>query len=335
MIFITCFIHLMYWEGVSSGIFENKWVSVILIEMPIIFYIAGASYSLSVKKPYLEYVWSRIKRVAFPYWKYALFCLPIVLAFYWEQGRTFSLNDLLLYFFFTPLSVPRIFSHIWFILPYLCIGLCLPPLVGCIRRYGIPFVFFGAVLVLLQLFRSYYSELLQTVIVYMFFTIWGLYYKKELGWQNVLCIFVAMGYLIYAFAIEKVPFDMQANKFPPDLLFASYGMAVLGIGGIYMKKGLISFYNKFAVVRHYIDIYSKEGYEIYLIHPFTTLLLAGFKWILGLNQIIAKHWYLQVIYVIVGFLFLLCVNVYVLRAYNYIWSLVNRTFKAVFPSLPS
>lgn len=36
--------------------------------------------------------------------------------------------------------------------------------------------------------------------------------------------------------VERVPFDLQANKFPPNLLFASYGMAVLGIGGIYMKR---------------------------------------------------------------------------------------------------
>lgn len=64
----------------------------------------------------------------------------------------------------------------------------------------------------------------------------GLYYKKKLGWQIVVCVIAAVGYLIYAFGVERVPFDLQANKFPPNLLFASYGMAVLGIGGIYEKR---------------------------------------------------------------------------------------------------
>ena len=175
-------------------------------------------------------------------------------------------------------------------------------------------------------FKAYYPELLQTVIVYLFFTIWGLYYKKKLGWQIVVCVIAAVGYLIYAFGVERVPFDLQANKFPPNLLFASYGMAVLGIGGIYMKKGLVFLYDRSAMVRRYINIYSNEGYEIYLVHPFTIILLGGIKRLLGLDPIIADHLYLQMVYIVSGFLFILCVNVYVLKTYNYIWSLVNRVF---------
>ena len=203
-----------------------------------------------------------------------------------------------------------------------------------IRRCNIPFILFSVVLVLLLLFKAYYPELLQTVIVYLFFTIWGLYYKKKLGWQIVVCVIAAVGYLIYAFGIERVPFDLQANKFPSNLLFASYGMAVLGIGGIYVKKGLVFLYDRSAMVRRYINIYSNEGYEIYLVHPFTIILLGGIKRVLGLNQIIADHLYLQIVYIVSGFLFILCVNVYVLKTYNYVWSLINRAFKVVFPSKP-
>ena len=153
-----------------------------------------------------------------------------------------------------------------------------------------------------------------------------MYYKKKLGWQIVVCVIAAVGYLIYAFGVERVPFDLQANKFPPTLLFASYGMAVLGIGGIYMKKGLVFLYDRSAMVRRYINIYSNEGYEIYLVHPFTIILLGGIKRLLGLDPIIADHLYLQMVYIVSGFLFILCVNVYVLKTYNYIWSLVNRVF---------
>ena len=88
------------------------------------------------------------------------------------------------------------------------------------------------------------------------------------------------------------------------------------------------------MVSRFIDIYSKEGYEIYLVHPFTIILLGGIKRVLGLNQIIADHLYLQIVYIVSGFLFILCVNVYVLKTYNYVWSLINRAFKVVFPSKP-
>lgn len=326
MIYITCFCHLIWWEGVKVGIFEGSWITGIFFAMATVFYIVGASFSLSLEKPFRTYLKGRIKRVAIPYWKYALVCFPAVVYHYWKSGEIIPLNDFISYVFFTPTVEYRLFDHIWFIPPYLIISFCLPFLCRMIRRCNIPFILFSVVLVLLLLFKAYYPELLQTVIVYLFFTIWGLYYKKKLGWQIVVCVIAAVGYLIYAFGVERVPFDLQANKFPPNLLFASYGMAVLGIGGIYMKKGLVFLYDRSAMVRRYIDIYSNEGYEIYLVHPFTIILLGGIKRLLGLDPIIADHLYLQMVYIVSGFLFILCVNVYVLKTYNYIWSLVNRVF---------
>lgn len=159
-----------------------------------------------------------------------------------------------------------------------------------------------------------------------------MYYKSKLGWQNVVCVIVAVGYLVYALFVREMPFDMQTHKFPPDLLFVSYCMVVLGVGGIYIEKALVALYNRFASVRHMIDFYSKEGYEIYLVHPFTTLLLAGIKHVLGLNPIIADHLYLKVLYVMGGFLFLMYVNVFVLRLYNFMWSFIYKSVKTVFTS---
>ena len=281
MIYITCFCHLIWWEGVKVGIFEGSWITGIFFAMATVFYIVGASFSLSLEKPFRTYLKGRIKRVAIPYWKYALVCFPAVVYHYWKSGEIIPLNDFISYVFFTPTVEYRLFDHIWFIPPYLIISLCLPFLCRMIRRCNIPFILFSVVLVLLLLFKAYYPELLQTVIVYLFFTIWGLYYKKKLGWQIVVCVIAAVGYLIYAFGVERVP---------------------------------------------YINIYSNEGYEIYLVHPFTIILLGGIKRLLGLDPIIADHLYLQMVYIVSGFLFILCVNVYVLKTYNYIWSMVNRVF---------
>lgn len=93
---------------------------------------------------------------------------PAVVYHYWKSGEIIPLNDFISYVFFTPTVEYRLFDHIWFIPPYLIISLCLPFLCRMIRRCNIPFILFSVVLVLLLLFKAYYPELLQTVIVYLF-----------------------------------------------------------------------------------------------------------------------------------------------------------------------
>lgn len=64
MIYITCFCHLIWWEGVKVGIFEGSWITGIFFAMATVFYIVGASFSLSLEKPFRTYLKGRIKRVA-------------------------------------------------------------------------------------------------------------------------------------------------------------------------------------------------------------------------------------------------------------------------------
>lgn len=93
MIYITCFCHLIWWEGVKVGIFEGSWITGIFFAMATVFYIVGASFSLSLEKPFRTYLKGRIKRVAIPYWKYALVCFPAVVYHYWKSGEIIPLND--------------------------------------------------------------------------------------------------------------------------------------------------------------------------------------------------------------------------------------------------
>ena len=115
MIYITCFCHLIWWEGVKVGIFEGSWITGIFFAMATVFYIVGASFSLSLEKPFRTYLKGRIKRVAIPYWKYALVCFPAVVYHYWKSGEIIPLNDFISYVFFTPTVEYRLFDHIWFI----------------------------------------------------------------------------------------------------------------------------------------------------------------------------------------------------------------------------
>lgn len=61
MIYITCFCHLIWWEGVKVGIFEGSWITGIFFAMATVFYIVGASFSLSLEKPFRTYLKGRIK----------------------------------------------------------------------------------------------------------------------------------------------------------------------------------------------------------------------------------------------------------------------------------
>ena len=64
MIYITCFCHLIWWEGVKVGIFEGSWITGIFFAMATVFYIVGASFSLSLEKPFRTYLKGPDKRVA-------------------------------------------------------------------------------------------------------------------------------------------------------------------------------------------------------------------------------------------------------------------------------
>lgn len=326
MIYITCFIHLMYWEGVSAGIFAGEWVSVILFEMPVIFYIAGASYLLSEKKCFWKYVRSRVKRVVVPYWKYLLLCLPGIVLVDILRGRMFTIGDVCSFLLFDPRPMSHLFSHTWFILPYLLISFCMPALFWCIDRYRLPFWLFFAGLFLLLVGIPGSPELVQMVIAYLLFTIWGMYYKQNIKWQYVACAIFSAFYLAYTLLVENRPFNMQLNKFPPNGMFVSYCFLLLVAGGSFLRKAVIYMYNRFAVVRQQIDIYAKDGYSIYLIHPFSLILLHAMKHPFGLDNLLAENLFLKLLYIPVGFLFLLYMNRFILRILTFIQGLFLRFY---------
>ena len=76
MIYIICVIHIVYWLGIG----EEPIKSLVLFEMPVIFFITGASFSLQTKdKTFKETVVSRFNRVMMPYYIYVLVVMLIVL----------------------------------------------------------------------------------------------------------------------------------------------------------------------------------------------------------------------------------------------------------------
>lgn len=94
MIYVVCFIHVIYWLKIGS----EPILSLMLFEMPIIFFISGASLSFR-KEPrsFWNTLCSRFKRVVIPYYIYAVLMIALV-------------------------AILTLVWHLWFILPYLILS---------------------------------------------------------------------------------------------------------------------------------------------------------------------------------------------------------------------
>ena len=77
------FIHCLYWLYLFHNANSITYIkSFFLIEMPLLFFITGASNSMGRKKSLLTFYISRFQRILIPYWIYCIICtILIVLTF--------------------------------------------------------------------------------------------------------------------------------------------------------------------------------------------------------------------------------------------------------------
>ncbi|MDO5138386.1 MAG: acyltransferase family protein, partial [Oscillospiraceae bacterium] len=74
-------VHTLYWGNFSSDSSFNLIKSFFLFEMPLFFFVTGASNSFSRSTGYYRFVFRRYKRILIPYWVFALICAG------WTIGR--------------------------------------------------------------------------------------------------------------------------------------------------------------------------------------------------------------------------------------------------------
>lgn len=141
MIYVVCFIHVIYWLKIGS----EPFMSIMLFEMPLIFFISGASLSFNKgHRSLTKTIWSRIKRVVLPYYIYAVvmvaivavlsivwhYWLPNIISLFGEKVATkymfniftYSWNDIWSILSFSGIPQSPCVWHLWFILPYLVLS---------------------------------------------------------------------------------------------------------------------------------------------------------------------------------------------------------------------
>lgn len=309
------FIHSIYWMGFFTSTKVAVAKSYLLFEMPLLFFITGASNSLSAKKKLFNFYIKRIKRIAIPYWVYAFICVfftQITITFLNAPGKipyiewfTFGFRSKLW------TNIPYLISHLWFVPIYLLIIIFIPLLKYMYtnlsnRKKLIPLI---AIIILVALFDRHkinnglFYYYIKNVLVYSFWVYLGLFYSDFKGKKinRVFTFAIAiLSYFVVSILIKTgYNPDMQINKFPPNIAFL-----VVNIGNfsilILIKKYIINLLQIF----HLNNIVAKIGrysYTVYLYQPFGFLLGAI---ILSLFKIVPYD------YDIIGALYYWIINIF-------------------------
>lgn len=264
MIYILCVIHVTYWLGLAP----EPWRSVILFEMPLIFFISGASVAVASSRHGVKgTAWSRFKRVLLPYYAYIFYTAIIVCAIaawaHFSGSKAIDI-DLSVKKFAKALiphdgalDVPYM-CHLWFVIPYLAVSCVFPFFRGVVDR--LPRVVTTAALAVSCVAVVFVPwGIVREIVIYNFFFVIGyLYYKKlTVKWMGAIAGLSAVILAVCVVGLDTGIVPMQAHKFPPDLIFLIYGVGIIALLGIVFSYVKIP---KFRL----LDIWNKRGYTIYL-----------------------------------------------------------------------
>lgn len=337
MIYILCVIHVIYWLEVGSEPLK----SILLIEMPIIFFISGAASRLSHKndKRFSEVLLNRFKRVLLPYYIYALITILIFLFLsilpidYFEKFHNlqgYKISDIIS--ILLTLNIPHIpfVYHIWFIIPYFIISISTKFQVNMMRF--IPnWIYIALNLLLICIMSSLWGILqikdqgviinlafsnIQYIIGYNLFYIIGyLYYKRMTIKEILYCLIIAI--CLYGVLGHFTLIPMQNHKFPIDEVFITYNLTTLCI------LSLIFSFIKLPE-NTFIRIWNTKGYTIYLYQNIVFFFVAP---IIHRYQNLSS-WITFILTFILIFTISTCLSYFTYPLEKYIMnSLFNRTTK--------
>lgn len=279
-------VHCAYWLQFFQSPNAKDLKSLILIEMPLFFFISGASFTLMKPQNYGQFLIKRGKRILIPYWCYVIVC--ILLAFLKLSDFKFFQFGMIL-----PIQVPNfgllfVSGALWFIWPFLLVTLTLPFLKVYFdhSKNIIWRVFIVIVMIAIITYMDFYVQnhmQIKSWILYSLFSYLGFFYqdlKKEskrkencliaIGFLSLLAVILLGVYQIY-------PFDMQFNKFQYNTMFVLYNLAFLSFLFIFLNFIMKIFQKlyQYRFFHFFFEPYKKNCYTIYLFHPIAFLVLYG------------------------------------------------------------
>lgn len=262
MMYIVCIIHSVYWLGFGKEPFK----SLILIEMPVIFFISGASLSQGKSnKGYLSTLKNRIKRVMLPYYIYAAATVAFI-ALMTLCGKVPSMDitaynykDIIKILLSIDIPQSPFCWHLWFIIPYM--------ILSCIfvfhqsMLHKVKPIFYLAIniliFILIQTITGNY--LIRHIFCYNIFMLAGYCFYKQLNKKQIICILLSvLAYIITAHYVTGSRLTpMQSHKFPADTIFLCYTTFALCALSLLFSCIRLPY-------KGILTIWNKRGYTIYL-----------------------------------------------------------------------
>jgi len=271
MIYIISVIHVVYWFDIGP----EPWRSLILFEMPVVFFITGASLQVSRSgKSFKATLINRTRRVLLPYYIYAFAIILMSLAVSVLSGKQIETGRYFLALIPKDgvLPIPYCY-HLWFIVPYMVVACSFPLQQKIMDKVGphLWLIACVAAFIFVSLLRTEISpifpsscreamyESVSEIACYNVFMLLGFLFYKHIS-RNALAI---MALVMSAMFIPAMicgffdPVPMQEHKFPPDLTFMIYGiwaLVVLGAVAQYVKlRG-----------NRIVNWWNVHGYTLYL-----------------------------------------------------------------------
>lgn len=292
MIYIVCIIHVVYWHNIGGEPLR----SLLLFEMPVIFFIAGASQTFSKNRHTLaQTIKNRTKRVIVPFYIFVII-LPLwmLLLTIINPEETMYNTDIRN---ITPYHVKIIlctggcgpipfYGYSWFIIPYFLLSCSLPlqvKLLSHINKYI--YISINILMVILLSFTTIPigERVIKYIFVYNVFYIAGyLFYKQRVSTAVYAAAIASVGFTIYGF-IDGTMMPMQDNKFPPNYHFLIFGIASIFILSMIFRRINIRYTN-------ILKIWNERGYNIFLyqlIGAYITSQLV-YRWVYDIDSILIQ-----------------------------------------------
>lgn len=261
IIYVVCVIHVLYWLGIG----QEPLISLILFEMPVIFFVSGASLSFHRKpRPVISTIKSRFYRVLLPYYIYAVAMVLVVTFLSLINSWNCDISQ------YTRADVWQILSatdipqspfswHLWFILPYLILS-CTFDIQKRILLKVNPGGYLLACVILFIVVNTFpISDIIRNVCFYNIFMVMGYCYYKHCKKYLIICAMILslISVLVMTVGYNVKFCPMQLHKFPPDIMFLVYSVFAVCLLSLIFSKVKIPKTKIF-------DIWIERGYTIYL-----------------------------------------------------------------------
>ncbi len=276
-------VHVLYWGNFFVDPNINLFKSFFLFEMPLFFFITGASNGFSKTGNYFVFVIRRFQRFLIPYWVFAVICAALSIGKY---AIVDSISDPLfavkvVISWLLPLnlqvsSVAHLTSALWFVPVYLCIVLLIP-LFKYIKTTPLKNYFFFIITAVFVLTALLDCGWVQNVAFYSIWIYVGLFYKeirsfteKKNAKMYLLLIAVLSCAIIIVLYFNGGSIDMQFNKFPPNITFLFFSLLSMSLIFAIIPRfnTIVDILNKFTVFEKVFSVFSTRSMTVFLYQVF-------------------------------------------------------------------